>query len=88
MAATNIIQLIQQISKRERQASKPADVMIGTVLAVKPLKIGMTSTHKITKEFLIWPESFEKSTIKKGDQLILIRQQGGQKFLVFDKEVG
>lgn len=87
IAASNLVQLLKQISKEERQASKPCNVVIGTVFSVSPLKISISQKMYLTKDFLIKTSHFAQLEIKKGDTVVLIRKQGGQEFLLIDKVV-
>lgn len=87
IAASNLVQLLKQISKEEREASKPCDVIIGTVSTVEPLKIGVSQKIYLSEEFLIKTSYFAQLEIKKGDDVVMIRKQGGQQFLLIDKVV-
>ena len=87
IAASNLVQLLKQISKEEREASKPCDVVIGTVNSVAPLKISISQKMYLTEEFLIRTSYFAQLEIEKDDSVIMIRKQGGQEFLLIDKVV-
>lgn len=87
IAASNLVQLLKQISKEEREASKPCDVITGTVSAVDPLKISVSQKIYLSEEFLLKTSYFAQLEIKKGDNVVMIRKQGGQQFLLIDKVV-
>lgn len=87
IAASNLVQLLKQISKEEREASKPCDVITGTVSAVAPLKISVSQKIYLSEEFLLKTSYFAQLEIKKGDNVVMIRKQGGQQFLLIDKVV-
>lgn len=87
IAASNLIQLLKQISKEEREASKPCDVITGTVNSVEPLKIQISQKMMLTEDFLIKTSFFNSLSISTGDDVVMIREQGGQNFLVLDKVV-
>lgn len=87
IAASNLVQLLKQISKEEREASKPCDVVVGTLSSVTPLKISISQKMYITEEFLLKTSYFAQLEIEKGDSVVMIRKQGGQEFLLVDKVV-
>lgn len=87
IAASNLVQLLKQISKEEREASKPCDVITGTVSSVVPLKISVSQKIYLSEEFLLKTSYFAQLEIKKGDNVVMIRKQGGQQFLLIDKVV-
>ena len=108
-------QLIKQMAVEAYQAERPSDVILGTVVGEKPLKIKVSQKLILSEEFLILTSqvcdyetivtitdgisgaghshtvSREKTVIhnvlKKGDQVVMIRQAGGQRYLVIDKVV-
>ena len=67
------INTLQQISANERQAARPMAICFGKKLV-------------LTKEFLIVKTGVSASSFKVGDVLILFRNEGGQKYLIFDKK--
>lgn len=87
MSETNIVQVLQSICKAEREASKPCDVITGTIESVAPLKIGISQKLILGEEFLITTSYFKTLNIKVGDKVVLMRNQGGQLFLLLDKVV-
>ena len=52
IAVTNLTQLIKKIAEDARKAAKPCNIVIGTVLKVKPLKIKVNQKLILTGEFL------------------------------------
>lgn len=119
--ANDLVRAVQQVSTGASQAGYPADVMSGTVVAAKPLKIQVEQRFEISSDMIILPErltdhevkiTLEKEhtekagepehqhelsgditvkvhgALKQGDRVVVIRQQGGQKFLVIDKVGG
>ena len=98
IAATNMTQLIKQIAAEAVAAGKPCDIITGTVISVKPLKIKVSQKLTLSEDFLIlgrnvsdYETGKSKVTIhnalKKGDTAVMIRQAGGQRYLVIDKVV-
>lgn len=87
IAASNLVQVLKQVSKEEREASKPCDIIMGTVYSVEPLKVKISQKLLLTDEFLIKTTYFDSLDILIGDNIVMIRAQGGQKFLLLDKVV-
>lgn len=93
--ADNFLKMMKKSAMDAFIASKPTDIAFGKVISAKPLKIQidqkliLTSTmlvltrnvtdYKDEKEFLI------HNALKNGDQVLLIRQSGGQKYIVLDR---
>lgn len=87
IAASNLVQLLKQISKEERETSKPCDVVIGTIKSVEPLNVAISQKMYLSEDFLIQTSYFAQLDVKKDDEVVLIRKQGGQQFLLIDKVV-
>lgn len=87
IAASNLVQVLKQVSKEEREASKPCDITMGIVYSVEPLKVKISQKLLLTDEFLIKTTYFDSLDILIGDNVVMIRAQGGQKFLLLDKVV-
>lgn len=87
IAASNLTQLIKQIAKQERIASDPCDVLIGRVVDASPLKVYISSKCQPDDDFLYVTKTADDAKLKKDDKVVLIRLQGGQRFLLLDKVV-
>ena len=64
------------------QSGSPCAVMFGKVIDSKPLKIKVEQRLILGEKQLIKTENSKK--IKKDDSVLLLRMQGGQKFIVLD----
>lgn len=82
------------------EASSPLAVMAGTVTGTNPLEVNVDQRFTLAADFLIVPESVTRLTLniggadhiiraglQTGDPVILLRVQGGQKYLILDKAV-
>lgn len=87
VSETNIVQVIQSICKKEREASKPCDVVTGVVESTNPLSIAISQKMILSDDFLMITSYFKSLNVSKGDKVVLIRCQGGQRFLILDKVV-
>lgn len=87
IAANNLLQVIKKIAKDEREASRPCDFVLGTVADDSPLKIKISQKLVIGKEFFYLTETADSANLKTGDTVVMIRRDGGQKYLIIDKAV-
>ncbi len=94
----NLTGIIKKAAVEAVRASNPVEFMFGTVVKEEPLTINIEQKMELTEEFLILTSSVslyetkinnQKSivdnSLKKDDQVLLARVQGGQKFIVLDR---
>jgi len=79
------VALLKKIAKQERESSKPAAIVEGKVTSGDPLKIRLNKRATIDKDFLYMTDAAKE--LKKGDTAILLRNQGGQDFVVLGRKV-
>lgn len=95
-----MLNTIKQAALDAIEASKPVTVMTGTVIKISPLEVNVDQRFTLDADFLIVPESLTRYTLtigsneyvirpglQVGDRVILLRVQGGQKYLILDKAV-
>lgn len=82
----NIIKVFQQISANEREASLPVMICYGKVLSLSPFQVQVDQKLVLTKGFFIVKSGVTASSFKVGDILILLRNKGGQQYLILDKK--
>lgn len=82
----NLMESMRQIAANERQASLPTTICFGKVIALSPFRVQVDQKLVLTKEFFIVKSGVSASSFKVGDVLILFRNEGGQKYLIFDKK--
>lgn len=85
--ATNLAQTIKKAAMDAVRASKPCDILTGTITSVSPLKIKISQKVTLESGFFAVTETFDKKTHKTGDKVILIQGIGAQRYLVIDKVV-
>lgn len=85
--ATNLTQIIKKAAMDAVRASKPCDIVTGTITSVSPLKIKISQKVTLEGDFFAVTETFGKKTHKTGDKVILIQGTGAQRYLVIDKVV-
>lgn len=85
MAANSLVQLIKKAAIEAVEASKPAVVLFGTVKSLSPLSIYLEQKRTLAENFLVVTDKARNLTV--GDGVVMIRMQGGQKYIVIDKVV-
>lgn len=80
----NLLQIIKQIAKEERENSMPCDLIFGTVESVTPLQVRISSKITLDRDFL---NVLSGVYIENGDKVAILRGQGGQQFLLLGKVV-
>lgn len=84
----NLIQIIKKAAVEAVEASNPTKVLFGTVTNANQLAIKVEQKFTITKEFIVLTESVKKNGLSVGNKVVLLQEQGGQKFIVLDKVGG
>ena len=82
----NLMEAMRQIAANERQAALPMTICFVKVVALSPFRVQIDQKLVLTKEFFIVKSGVSASSFKVGDVLILFRNEGGQKYLIFDKK--
>ena len=82
----NLMESMRQIAANERQAALPMTICFGKEIALSPFRVQIDQKLVLTKEFFIVKSGVGASSFKVGDVLILFRNEGGQKYLIFDKK--
>ena len=83
---SGIIPIIKQAAIEAVNSTQPVAIVFGTVTSASPLKIQVTPKLSLGKGNLVLTGTI-KGQLKKNDSVILIRIQGGNKYLVLDKAV-
>ena len=81
--SSGIIDTIKRVALNAFEASNPVKLMFGKVVSTNPMKIKVNQYLTLTKEFLVI-----NGEIFEGDDVTLIRVQGGQKYVVLGTRVG
>ena len=85
--ATNLTQTIKKAAMDAVRASKPCDILTGTITSINPLKIKISQRVTLESDFFDVTETFDKKTRKTGDKVVLIQGAGAQRYLIIDKVV-
>lgn len=81
--SSGIIEIIKRVALNAYEATKPVSLLFGEVISTDPVKIQVGELLTLTKEFLVI-----NGTVSKGDNVTLIRCQGGQKYVVLGTRTG
>lgn len=76
----DLLNVIKQAAMDAVNASKPTDGIEAEIISLEPLKIKVDQKLTLTKEFLTITNEME-GKLKKG-KVMLLRLQGGQKYVI------
>jgi|GEM_PF-851266 len=91
-----LVNIIRRIVRETTEAHKPSGLYFGKVTSVAPIEITIDPKHILTEEFIVLGRYItEYSTnftiagetwcgLRPNDELMLIREQGGQRYAVVD----
>ena len=75
------IDLIKRAAVEAIDASNPCKILYGTVTKANPIEVKVSDTLILTKPFLVID-----SKVDVGEKVVLVRYQGGQKYLILSTE--
>lgn len=82
----DLLKAIKRAAVEAVDASKPTNVVFGTVISKSPLKIKIDQKLTLGYVQLVLSRTVTETTIlNKGDEVILMQMSGGQKYVVIDK---
>lgn len=85
--AVELMKTIKRAALDAVNAAKPVEVCFGKVASTSALKIFVDQKLLLSDKQLIITESIAKSGLAVGNKVVLLRQQGGQKYIVMGKIV-
>ena len=87
----NLTNLIQQIASNAIESSMPCGIFFGVVTSAEPLEINVEQKMALGREHLILTSLVSyisddiSLNLRKNEKVMLLRVQGGQKFIVLDR---
>ncbi len=79
---------LKQINKGVIENSQDVAFYYGKVIEIAPLEIQVDQRFVLDKDFLVLTSTVAgDSAMEVGDKVILLREQGGQRYIVLDKVV-
>ena len=86
---TPLLRVMKQTAKDTEHALCPVQVCFGTVTNGSPLRVQIDQKLTLGASQLVLTRTVaEYNALKAGDEIILLRQQGGQKYIVIDRVGG
>lgn len=79
------IRIIKRAALEAVEAAKPVNILIGKVQSETPLTVRINQKLVLDRDFLLVPEHLKEDGFHKGDGIFLLREQGGQRFLILGK---
>lgn len=76
--------LIKGIAKAAIEQEKPVAVVTGRIIDNVNFKIETEQKMILNKDFIIFPQRYANKSWKENDSVILLRCDGGQKYLLMD----
>ena len=99
---SDLCNAVKILAQEAINSQKPLEAVFGKVINESPLKIETEQRLILTKDFITVAEHLRERTInvhidrtvamkidnslKKEDTVIMLRQQGGQRYIVLDRE--
>ena len=81
----SLVELIKQISSDAIKASKPVEVVTGSVLSISPFKVKIDQKLILSEVHLTG--DYIASNYSIGDKVTMLREQGGKKYHVLVNKV-
>ena len=82
----NLIQIIKQAAIEAVEASAPVKVMYGTVSGISPISVKLDQKFIVPDAFIVVTDTVS-GKLSKGDRVVILREQGGQRYIILDKVV-
>lgn len=84
---SNLLNVMKQAGSNATDAKNPVHVCFGKVTSTSPLKILVEQKIILGSMQIVLTKSMIEDALVIGDEVILLRVQGGQKYVVMDKVV-
>ena len=81
-----LLNVMKQAGLNANEANRPVNVCFGKVVSLSPIKINIDQKLTLGAMQLVLTQSVA-DTLADGDTVVIIRMQGGQKYVVIDKVV-
>ncbi len=92
MHEEKFMEIIKQAALRAVEAQKPVNVVYGKIVSISPLTVRINQKEMLSGDLLdvcakVLEPPAAGAALKSGDKVILLRMQGGQKYVLLDKVV-
>ena len=86
--ATDLLNAVKKAALDAVDASQPSDFCFGKVISISPIKVLVEQKLILSQAQLVLTETVAiNSPLVVGDQVVLLKKKGGQKYLILDKAV-
>lgn len=82
----DLYESLKQLASGVYDAKNPVEICFGTVESLSPFEVRISQSLVLGKAFFIVRQGVTVRSFEQGDELILLREQGGQKYLILDKK--
>lgn len=83
--AVTFIKIIKKAAVDAVESTKPVKICFGQVLSTSPLKVNVEQKMILSELQLLLAGQVAEKPLNRGDNIILLRQQGGQKYIILDR---
>ena len=84
---SQILNVMKQAGASATDAKNPVTVCFGRVTSISPLKIQIEQKITLGMAQLVLTKRVVEDALQNGDSVVLLRVQGGQKYVVMDRVV-
>lgn len=82
----DFVSMMQQIAAGVYEAKCPMEICYGTVQSLSPFQVRLDQKKVLGKEYFVVRYGTTTQSFEVGETLILLRMQGGQQWLIFDRK--
>ena len=83
----SLLNVMKQAGSNATDAKNPVNVCFGKVINTSPVKILVEQKITLGNAQLVLTKRVVEDALQNGDSVVLLRVQGGQKYVVIDKVV-
>lgn len=80
-----LLKVIKQAGVEAGSAAGPVTVCFGKVISASPLKVLVDQKMTLGTAQLVLTRNVTVNALAVGEELVLLRQQGGQKYIIIDR---
>lgn len=84
---SDMITIIKKAAVDAVENASPTKVRLGRVVSASPLKISLSPNVNIPSAMVVVTELASRRDWVAGDRVVLLQEQGGQKFVLLDRVV-
>lgn len=82
---SGLVRAIKQAGTEAVDAGNPVTICYGKVISISPLKVKVDQKMTLGSAQITLAKRVVDDALMTGDDVIMLRQQGGQKYIIIDK---